>query len=321
MPLPPIEGRLLRPFTDLVGLGAPLCHRNLLIIPLQGDGCRHLDYLLAAEAIQAGSLAVSEVGEGGSVPELLAINEAERMVLLVDGEELVGAKQNRVLNTTILIAGRSKTRIPVSCVEAGRWRRVSHGFTTGSYSSSSLRYLLSRTVSKSYMTNAQPRSDQAAVWNEVAKTVQESGTHSPTMAMHDVVEQHRGPLDDYVLALKYPAGVRGVIVAIGGKFAALDLFDKPATLEGMWPRLVTGYAIDALIGPAMEEKAKGLTPQGAAVLLEHVGQIECRSLPSPGVGEDWRFEAPDVLGHALVADGACVHLSAFPNMNVDQSQL
>ena len=38
---------------------------------------------------------------GGSVPELKVINKAEIPILLLDGEELVGAKQNRVLNTTM----------------------------------------------------------------------------------------------------------------------------------------------------------------------------------------------------------------------------
>jgi hypothetical protein len=36
------------------------------------------------------------------VPQLLFINDAMRPVLLLDGEELVGAKQNRVLNLTVL---------------------------------------------------------------------------------------------------------------------------------------------------------------------------------------------------------------------------
>jgi hypothetical protein len=44
------------------------------------------------------------VSEGGSVPNLRVINKTPHHVLLFDGEELKGAKQNRILNTTILIA-------------------------------------------------------------------------------------------------------------------------------------------------------------------------------------------------------------------------
>ena len=43
------------------------------------------------------------VSKGGSVPELKVTYNAPEMVLIQDVEELVGAKQNRIMNTTILI--------------------------------------------------------------------------------------------------------------------------------------------------------------------------------------------------------------------------
>ena len=67
-----------------------------------------------------------EVSEGGHVPETEEIvNEGELSVLLLDGEELLGAKQNRVLNLTILVPAHQTCVVPVSCVESGRWHHVS----------------------------------------------------------------------------------------------------------------------------------------------------------------------------------------------------
>ena len=48
-------------------------------------------------------------------------------------------------------------------------------------------------------------------------------------------------------------------------------------------------------------------------MLEHLGQVPCQPCPSVGIGEDWRFESEAVVGQALVAEGACIHVCVFPN--------
>jgi hypothetical protein len=65
--------------------------------------------------------------------------------------------------------------------------------------------------------------------------------------------------------------------------------------------------MDALAWP--HEAHKPFTARGAAALFQHIGEVECRPCPTVGVGEDWRLEAEDIVGQALVADDVCVHLS------------
>ena len=62
------------------------------------------------------------------MPELALHNPLDDNVLLYDGEELVGAKQNRILNVAVLAGAKTRLTIPVSCVEQGRWRDVSASF-------------------------------------------------------------------------------------------------------------------------------------------------------------------------------------------------
>jgi len=286
-------------------------HRNLTLVPLRGEGHQHLNYILATEAITAGVLTVTEVDESGSVPELLATNAGEKMILLLDGEELVGAKQNRILNTTVLLREHSKTKIPVSCVEQGRWRHTSREFVSGNYSPSKLRGRKNRRVTESLRREGRAASDQGEVWQDVEENVVLFQAAAPTMAMSDAVEQRRDSLDTYVNALPYPGGARGVVVAVNGTFMAADIFDQPDTLERIWPRLVTGYAMDAFARP--EQPARGFSAKAASMLLGHIGEIDCTPCPSVGLGKDWRFEAEDVVGQALVVEDACVHLCAFPN--------
>jgi hypothetical protein len=87
-----------------VRVGDPIRHEALTVFPLftTGTGVGGVDYLLSDEAIPTGALTVEEVSESGSVPDLLVSNKGDTRVLFLEGEELRGAKQNRVLNTTVL---------------------------------------------------------------------------------------------------------------------------------------------------------------------------------------------------------------------------
>src|SRR6266542_2842747 len=109
-------------------LGEPQVHRNIIVFPLLGSSIGGSRWLTLGEALEQQLLSVTEVSHGGSVPNLIVINRADRPVLLLDGEELIGSKQNRVLNTTILLKEKSETIVPVSCTERGRWSYVSAAF-------------------------------------------------------------------------------------------------------------------------------------------------------------------------------------------------
>jgi hypothetical protein len=292
--------------------GTAIGHRNLTLVPLRGEGhqVRFQDYLLASEAIDAGVLTVTEVDESGTVPELMAVNDADRPILLVDGEELQGAKQNRILNTSVLLPPKSKTRIPVSCVEEGRWSHVSPTFKAGNYAPSSLRQRKSRDVQHSLRARGQAESDQGAIWDSVAEHIQARAAQSPTRAMSDAMATLTDVLGRYHEALPYPSATCGVVAAVCGRFVAMDAFDSPSTLDAIWGRLVASYAMDAEATP--DKTQKHFTAKAAGVLVEHVAEQSCQAFSAVGLGEDLRFEAADVLGQALQANGHLLHLSVFP---------
>jgi hypothetical protein len=115
---------------ESVSVGEPQAFQNLAVFPLLSRTDVRADYVPLADALKAGQTKVTEVSSAGAVPELLLDNASPTRVLLVDGDELVGAKQNRVLNVTILVAANQKVVIPVSCVERGRWHARSAGFAS-----------------------------------------------------------------------------------------------------------------------------------------------------------------------------------------------
>src|SRR5260370_34887932 len=97
-----------------VSVADPIRHESLSIFPLFSPPEGGVDYLLSDDAIQAGSVTVEEVSEGGSVPDLLVTNGGDSRVLFLEGEKLRGAKQNRSLNTSVCSAHHSKPRTPAS---------------------------------------------------------------------------------------------------------------------------------------------------------------------------------------------------------------
>jgi hypothetical protein len=171
-----------------VQIGQTQHYRNIAVIPLLGaDGA--FQYRTLGEALASSDIDVTEVSASGSVPELLVTNRGSAPVLLIDGEELAGAKQNRVLNTSILLAAGSETRIPVSCTEQGRWCYSSPAFTdSGNIMAHKVRAMKSRSVSHSLEEFANYHSDQGEVWNGIDELQAKAACHSPTSAMKDVFQ-------------------------------------------------------------------------------------------------------------------------------------
>src|SRR5919199_1117824 len=94
----------------IMQLGEPVEHHGIVVAPLFPRAQPRAQYLTFEEAAPRG-FRISELDEGGSVPELLVENPLDQNVLLYDGEELLGAKQNRILNVTVVVPGGAKTRI------------------------------------------------------------------------------------------------------------------------------------------------------------------------------------------------------------------
>ena len=98
----------LNEMLESVEVGEPVSSGLLTMVPLLGEASAAPPYLTLDEALEAKQLKVTELDEGASVPELLLLNEGELDVFLLDGEELVGAKQNRVLNLSVLARAKSR---------------------------------------------------------------------------------------------------------------------------------------------------------------------------------------------------------------------
>jgi len=279
------------------------------VFGLHREGGPGLNYATLDESLAADLVEVAEVSEAGRVPQLKVIHKGDTMLFLMAGEQLIGAKQNRVLNASIMVQARSEQLIPVSCTEAGRWAYRRRGFwSSGTSSHGKLRALLSRQVYDSYRRQGVPRSDQAGVWAAVAAKLRAMSSHSDSIALEQAYEDYEARLKEVLDRHPIPKGCTGVVFAVHGRIAGGDLFDQPATLAKLWPKLVRAYALDAL---EPREDAQPVTRNAVREWLCGATQGKMERFKSVGLGDDVRIQARELVGAGLVVDDQLVHVEIF----------
>lgn len=301
-------------FISSLSLGPAQSVGDLTVFPLLRHPAVEPWYDTLSAAVAAGTARITEVSAMGSVPELRVVNDSPRPVLIVDGEELVGAKQNRIVNLTILVPPKSSITIPVSCVEAGRWRQESHEFEPADRAFHAMgRRSKIEQVSMSLRADGAPRSDQGAIWDEIDVKSARMGARSGTRAASAMFDQQRPKLDQFVDAMKPLDGQVGAIFAIRGQIAGLDVFDSLRTWAALMPKLVRSYGLDAL---DMSIGGDGFAQPDPGRFLDAVSRARCTVYPAVGAGHDLRFQGDGIVGAALSTEQGIVHAVAFPAADV-----
>jgi len=292
-----------------VVVGNPIQFLNLSLFPLLAEGPAQPGYRLLDEALGDGGARVTEVSEAGQVPELCFVNRGDWPVLLLDGEELIGAKQNRILNLSILAPAHQTIIIPVSCVEAGRWQAESAEFGSARRAHFAAgRARKAADVSDSLRRRGSRESNQGAVWRDIEERSRRMQVSSPTGAAAALYEGSRARLDDFRAAFTPQPNQCGALFAINGRLVGLDLFDSPATLAAALGKLVESYALDA-IDAASDVRTQAQEVPGP--WLKSIAAAPIERFAAVGEGEDWRLVGDGLAGGALVKDGRLIHLCAF----------
>lgn len=271
-------------------------------------------YLLYQQAHDARLISIEEVSTAGVVGELQVANRGNQPVLLVEGEVLLGMKQTRVLNVTILVPAQTVLRVPVSCVESGRWQAVS-GEATGKaaiHLAPSVRAWKTVTVARSMRSARTFASDQGEVWAGVDRVLDGNGAVAPSRSYADL-EVVGTPAGGDITRTMEPAPRQvGVLALVGWQVSSVDVFESPQVLRSLWSGLVASYQAEAFAtgdrkGPVAKARAEG----AAWGWFKSIAQGSIGVGPEIGLGAHVTVVAPGMEAAALVNDGRVVHLSAF----------
>ena len=307
-------------YLDSLRLGEAQVYRNIILFPLHITANGSPVYVTLAEAIQARTLTVTEVSQSGSVPELLVVNRGDQPVLLLDGEELLGAKQNRVLNTTILLREKSETKIPVSCTEHGRWAYSSAQFSSSDViMEKKIRARKSRTVSESLVSGFSFRSDQGQVWAGIAALEAKSGSHSPTGAMQDTFKTYANDLKACLEAFPQVPGQQGILVIVNGRVEGFDVISRAEAYGHLHAKLVRSYVLEGLLEQRKVETGAPQALAEAQAFLARLAHVKETKFQSIGYGWDYRFNGEHVAGNVLIHEDHVIH-AAFFRMDPAENQ-
>jgi hypothetical protein len=192
-----------------------------------------------------------------SVNALTLTNASKLPLFLLAGEVIIGGKQDRIIGQNTIITAKSTQRVPVFCVEHGRWDAAAAG--------GSAQFTSARALAHGRLRGQASYEDQAKVWNEVsAKNAARKTTNSTDTYRRVAQQQTDASNADIERALaqgldRLDAATRGRVigfaVALNGKVSTLDVFDSPALLGKLQRKLLRSYASDARDLP-MDRTAK-----------------------------------------------------------------
>lgn len=224
--------------------------RNLRLVPIRARGnfMRVLGnmgyYISLQEAIDTDQVDISEVSYSGRVNTLLVRNLSLDTLFVMSGEILIGGKQDRVVASDMLIPpNNGQSKLPVYCVEKGRWKYTENGGKFTEYygmANEHLRDLIDH------------NGGQQAVWSEVSKSNKRDGIYSRTDAYTEHANNRRFRqneqeyLNFFERLFDGQEDVIGVLAVTGNTIEGADIFVSNRLFLQEYRKLIYAYVDEAI---------------------------------------------------------------------------
>ncbi len=293
------------PNLEMATVGQPITRLGISLFPIYLPG----NYLPEIATGPNSGLVIEEQA-ASTVPSLQVTNPTNLPILIPEGEQLVGGLQDRVANTSILVAPASRLDIPVSCLEQGRWGDRRDFGRGRAFTPRRTRRAKNASVSDSVRRNRSRRSDQAAVWNTIDRELTHLGVSSDTRAVRDAEQSlrhdqqrrqtvrrmaQRGPLPNQC----------GVVVSHGWRVVAIELFGNHDLLVPHWEGIVRSHLMERLTATGEPSKTE------ARDRIRRFAQAAAVTNPGVGLGTEVHVNDGRTVGQALIYQDAVVYASAF----------
>ena len=286
-----------------IELLTPQVHGNIAIIPLKTEKKYNIDLLTLEKGIELGLVNVKEC-ENSQVNTLIVENKAVTPLILIDGEEVVGGDQNRIVSETIVIAPESSMKIPVNCSEQGRWaykKEFMHSDYIANY----------RTRRAKEYARRSNHSVQHTVWSSIHDVEADYSFASPTSALSESYDNLKKDHNEIVKSFEIVEGQNGVLIIVDGEIKGFEVFLNSDIYKQFHEKIIKSYLIDS----KLEDSMFSVNVDEAESVINSTIDSNFELKESVGLEESYEFENDNGLGVISTYKSEIIHWSYFKKSN------
>lgn len=275
-------------------------HKNVTFIPISTSKQYDIDFLTLSEGLDKKLVEILELEDGATVPEIKVKNKSDKYLIIFDGEHLIGAKQNRIVNKTVIVTPNSELVIPVSCTEQGRWHHVSEEFSRSDYNApASIRKYAKQT-----------KDPQHNVWNNISSKMTSFAVHSGTSSLNDIYEEIDLNFTDYKQKIHQIDSQIGFLVFINGSFYGIELVNNKHLFSELFDGIINGYLLDAI------ENNKDIEIQFDREnlikrVIENLSKAKFTIAETIGMEKRETIKGKETIGEFVTFNRIPIHLAVF----------
>ena len=268
-------------------------------------------YLSFSEAIAKNQVQISEVNKEGLLTKLSVSNKSSDNIIILNGELIIGTqiRQDRIVDSTVLIPGYATVLINTFCGEQYRWSpRLSNKIST----SESL-YFSSGRANNAADINTK-LSKQCRIWSEISEKISDFNVKSFTNSVDQIYKKKKVNVEEIVNFFKIPSEAVGVVLGINNQLVNIDIFSNNCMLQIYLPKIIRSIALDSF---KKISKRSYLKKKDVHRFLRQIHQAnkQKRQVVEGALGEELQFNSESVAGSILYHKEQTVHFSAFVKEN------
>jgi hypothetical protein len=283
------------------------------LVEFKSNNANSIEYISGSNAIDKNFIEVREISQTGSVNNIVVVNKSNQFIFFSDGDIISGAKQNRIFNTSVFLAPNSTNKIPVSCVEQGRWDNISDKFDSTDYTApTTLRAEKSAQVSINLDDEVGPFSEQSKVWSKVESLACEMNVSSPSHNLSDIFKEKKKDFNAFIEMFKSGQDSNGLALFIKKRLLSIELFNRFDIYSEYFNKLLRGVALEAYHLQEDEDKLKEVEAVFKTnTFFDELDNREFQEFPGVALGKEKRFKTLDLFGFILNYDSHLIHLTAL----------